>query len=187
MMPTIRPAELHPIIVHFPIALLITSVVLDVIALITRRRHLLYGATWVLAFGVAGALAAGLTGSLSEHSAHITSASVSQILATHQALGFATGVVFASLLGLRLLWLSPDILAAMSPRYAVAQRVGVWLQDALPGLERRQLSPLLIAAYMLGSVIGVILLGLTGFYGGSLVYDHGVGTPNSVILFLTSL
>jgi uncharacterized membrane protein len=40
---------------------------------------------------------------------------------------------------------------------------------------------------MVGSFIGVIVLGLTGFYGGSLVYDHGVGTPNGVILFLTSL
>jgi uncharacterized membrane protein len=185
-MPTIRVAELHPIIVHFPIALLITSVVLDVIALITRHRHLLYGATWVLAFGVAGALAAGLTGSLSEHSAQIAAASVSQILAMHQTLGFATGFVFASLLALRLLWLLPDMLAALTPRYAVAQRVGNWLKDALPGLERRQLPPLLVGAYMLGSLIGVILLALTGYYGGSLVYDHGIGTPNSVIpLFLT--
>jgi uncharacterized membrane protein len=186
-MPTIRLAELHPIIVHFPIALLITSVALDVIALITRRRHLLYGATWVLAFGVAGALAAGLTGSLSEHNAHIAAASVSQILAMHQALGFATGIVFASLLALRLLWLSPEILTALSLRYAVAQRAGIWLKGALPGLERRQLSPVLVGAYMVGSLIGVILLALTGYYGGSLVYDHGVGTPNGAILFFTLL
>ncbi len=186
-MPTIRLAELHPIIVHFPIALLITSVIMDVIALITRRRHLLYGATWVLAFGVAGALAAGLTGSLSEHSAHIANAAASQILAMHQTLGFATGVVFAFLLALRLLWLSPEILAALTPRYAGAQQVSIWLKGALPGLERRQLSPLLVSAYLLGSLVGVILLGLTGYLGGSLVYDHGVGVPAGIVMLLSSL
>jgi hypothetical protein len=42
-MPPIRPAELQPIIVRSPITLLIISVVLDVIAHIMRRRHLLYG------------------------------------------------------------------------------------------------------------------------------------------------
>jgi hypothetical protein len=125
----------------------------------------------VLALGVTGALAVGLTDSLNEHSAHISNASVHRILAMHETLGFATGIVFASLLAPHLLWLLPNILITLPLRHAAEQQMGTWLQDALPGLERRQLPPPLVGAYLLGS----------------LVYDPGVGTPNGVIPFLTSL
>jgi uncharacterized membrane protein len=45
-MPTIRLVELHPIIVHFPIALLIVGVLLDFLALFLRRAHLVTAASW---------------------------------------------------------------------------------------------------------------------------------------------
>lgn len=44
-MPSIRLAELHPIVVHFPIALLLASVALDLAAVIFRRASLVEGAT----------------------------------------------------------------------------------------------------------------------------------------------
>jgi|GEM_PF-6963694 len=46
-MPTIRLVELHPIIVHFPIALLIVGVLLDFLALFLRSAHLVAAASCV--------------------------------------------------------------------------------------------------------------------------------------------
>jgi uncharacterized membrane protein len=34
-----------------------------------------------------------------------------------------------------------------------------------------------VELYLLASVVSVVLLGLTGYLGGSMVYDHGVGLP----------
>jgi threonine dehydrogenase-like Zn-dependent dehydrogenase len=58
-----RLAELHPIVVHFPIALLIASVALDFGGIVLRRAGLTTEATWCLTLGVPGAFAA-LTGGL---------------------------------------------------------------------------------------------------------------------------
>lgn len=176
-MPTIRLAELHPIIVHFPIALLATSVVMDGLAVVLRRWHLVYGATWLLGFGVVGALLAGLTGAYSEGHTNIGSAGA--LLTMHKTLGFATGFVFAVLFAVRLIWLTPRILAALTPRYAWAGGANRALRTALPGIYREQLPGAMVAVYLLGSVVGLVLLGLTGLYGGALVYDHGLGTPGA--------
>ena len=179
-MPGIRLAELHPIIVHFPIALLITSVVMDVLAIVLKRTHLVYGATWLLGFGVLGALAAGLTGSISEHAAHTDA--VRQILSMHQTLGFATGFIFAVLLAARLVWLAPAILGALSAQFPVAGSLERSLKVQLPALYTARMTPALVGVYLFGSVVGVILLGLTGYLGGAMVYDHGVGTPTGLLL-----
>jgi uncharacterized membrane protein len=178
----LRPAELHPIVVHFPIALLITSVALDVLALVLRRWHLVYGATWLLGFGVVGALAAGLTGSISAHAAR--DANVSSLLSLHQTLGFATGFVFAVLFVVRIIWLSPRILAALQIRQPAFAGVERQLRVLLPGLWGERISPLLVGVYLTGSLVGLVLLALTGYLGGALVYDHGVGTPAGVLLRL---
>jgi uncharacterized membrane protein len=47
----------------------------------------------------------------------------------------------------------------------------------LPLLYVRQLPRSVVAVYLLASVVGVALLAVTGYLGGSLVYDHGVGMP----------
>ena len=72
-MPTIRLVELHPIIVHFPIALLIVGVLLDFLALFLRRTHLVAAASWCLGFGSLALLAAELSGQLIED--HVNRAS----------------------------------------------------------------------------------------------------------------
>lgn len=178
----LRPSELHPIVVHFPIALLITSVALDVIALFVRRWHLVYGATWLLGFGVVGALAAGLTGSISARSAR--TANVGSLLSLHQTLGFATGFVFAALFVVRIIWLAPRILAALQSRQLALAGIERQLRGLLPGLWSERVSPLLVGVYLTGSLVGVTLLALTGYLGGALVYDHGVGTPTGAVLHL---
>jgi uncharacterized membrane protein len=176
-MPAIRLAELHPIIVHFPIALLLTSVAMDFVATGLRRWNIADVGTWLLIFGVIGALAAGLTGSLSEHRA-ARGANIGNLLELHQRFGFATGFTFALLLLLRLIWLSPRILMGLQGvAPAIANPLQQRLRAAAPALFAAPPATWMIALYLLGSVVGAVLLGITGYLGGALVYDHGLGTP----------
>jgi uncharacterized membrane protein len=61
---------------------------------------------------------------------------------------------------------------------------------SLAGLERPLLTILpslgktsrpLPMLYLLASLVGPALLAITGYLGGSMVYDNGVGTPSGVI------
>lgn len=138
------------------------------------------GSTWILAFGVIGAFAAGITGSISENHANTTQ--VGQILALHKTLGFATGFVFALLLAMRLLYLLPEILQAIAPRLPIVQSLGTTVATLLPGAGAQRIPTILVILYMTMSACGIVLLALTGYYGGSMVYDHGIGTPAGLIL-----
>lgn len=179
-MPPIRLAELHPIIVHFPIALLIVSVCLDFSALTLRRSGLTVAATWCLVLGVPGAVAALASGWLSEHYVAVTGAAA-VLLHLHKWSAVLTSVLFSALLAIRLVWLLPQILAyagTVLPQHvkslaAADRRLRMVLPVAyLPTPPRS-----VVAAYLFASVIGVGLLAITGYLGGALVYDHAVGMP----------
>lgn len=178
-MPTIRLAELHPIVVHFPIALLIVSVACDIAAVFLRRAGLTSTATWTLIFGVPGAGAALLSGWISEHD--ISAALAGSILHLHKVCAVLTTVLFGTLLALRLIWLLPRLLcwlasASPVPLPAVASASNQ-LEIAVPLLYGRPLPRAVIGLYLTLSVVGLVLLAVTGYLGGSLVYDHGVGLP----------
>ncbi len=177
-MPSIRIAELHPIIVHFPIALLLSSVALDFAALIFRRATLIEGATWTLALGTPGALAALASGWLSEKDVNLALAG--DLLHLHKVCAVLASVVFSVLLLLRLLWQSPRLLGwlrRLFPRVRLLAAAEMRVQSLLPLAYAKSLPRGVVAAYLLLSVIGVILLALTGYLGGAMVYDHGVGLP----------
>lgn len=177
-LPSIRLAELHPIIVHFPIALLITSVALDILAVILRRSGLTEGATWTLIVGTPGALAALASGWLSEKDVHVAGAG--DILHLHKVCAVLTSIVFSVLLLLRLAWQSPRILGwlrSVFPRVSGLATVQGWTRDCLPLIYSGALPRSVVTSYLLLSVLGIVLLGLTGYLGGALVYDHGVGLP----------
>jgi uncharacterized membrane protein len=93
---------IHPMVVHFPIALLSTSVLTDALAM-GRWRHqeLRVTSLSMLLIGLAGAIVAVITGSLAEHAAE-RSGVPEQVLELHEALGFSSLWVFAGLLGLRI-------------------------------------------------------------------------------------
>lgn len=177
-MPAIRLAELHPIFVHFPIALLIVSVACDLGALLLRRAGLLAAATWCLVLGVPGAGVALFSGWVSEHD--IGEALGGRILELHKVSAVLTTLLFGALLLARLVWLLPRILAwaegMLSPVVPALAGSGARLRTAVPMLYAPPLRGL-VAAYLALSVAGLILLGLTGYLGGSLVYDHGIGVP----------
>jgi uncharacterized membrane protein len=178
-MPAIRLAELHPIIVHFPIALLIASVALDFAGIAVRRAGLTQAATWCLVLGVPGALAALASGWLSERDVNLALAG--SLLHLHKVAAVFTSVLFGTLLVIRIGWLLPDLLAWLAqvfPQLAPAVAgLEPQLRRMLPLLYVKRLPRSLVATYLAVSVLGVIMLGITGYLGGAMVYDRGVGLP----------
>lgn len=81
--------SLHPLLVHFPVALLLTATSLDVLALLLKAPSLHRIALWNLALGVVGAAAAVLSGlqaeAVGKHSFEIW-----QVMELHKRLGFTT-------------------------------------------------------------------------------------------------
>lgn len=184
-MPPIRPVELHPIIVHFPIALLILSVIFDFLGVFLRRWGLTEAATWMLVFGTPSAGFSLLSGWVSEH--YVTVGAAGDILHWHKVVAVLTTALFSFLLVLRLVWLAPR-------GFALLKRVGVlsslvaradhMLRLIAPKLYEPPLPAAAVVLYLFLSVVAVGLLGLTGYLGGALIYDHGVGSPSGLISIL---
>ena len=134
---------IHPIVVHFPIALLCASVAFDTLASRWPTGGLRETSLYTLLAGVMAAGLAVVTGGMEEDLAKRAGAPES-VLELHESLGTVTLVVFVVLLGLRL-----------------AMQLG-WLKE--------------IRALSLGlGAIGVVILALTGYWGGDLVYTYGIG------------
>ena len=93
---------IHPMVVHFPIALLITSVVFDFLAMRWRHKSFQDAGFYTLLAGLLGAAVAVLTGAMAEELAEDTGIPES-VLEIHEALGYATLLFFIGLLALRLL------------------------------------------------------------------------------------
>src|SRR6266498_977811 len=89
--------HLHPIVVHFPIALLVTSLGIEVLALLRKGPEWLTpAAKWLLWMGTIGAALAVSSGLLAEKTApHVPAAW--KTLAHHKTLGYWTAGVFAAL------------------------------------------------------------------------------------------
>lgn len=174
----IRPAELHPIMVHFPIALLITSVALDFVSVVFRRWRLTEAASWCLTLGVPAAAVALLSGKISAGSVNIAAAG--NLPHLHKTFAVAASVAFGSLLVVRLIWLAPRILGWMGQaRWGLAQPVAHLdkrLREVLPAMYAPA-PAVAVAAYLLASLVSVFLLAVTGYLGGAMVYHHGVGMP----------
>ena len=93
---------IHPLVVHFPIALLITSVVFDVLAMRWRHKSFQEVGFYTLIAGLLGAAVAVLTGAMAEEAVEDKGIPES-VLEIHEALGYATFLFFIGLLALRLL------------------------------------------------------------------------------------
>ncbi len=93
---------IHPMVVHFPIALFITSVVFDFLAMRWRHKSFQDTGFYTLIAGLLGAAAAVLTGALAEEAVENKGIPES-VIEIHEALGYATLLFFIGLLALRLL------------------------------------------------------------------------------------
>ena len=81
--------SVHPLMVHFPIALLLTALLLDVLALVLKRPGLHRVALWNLSLGTMGAAVAVRTGLWAAEIAKHTF-EIHQVMELHRKLGVAT-------------------------------------------------------------------------------------------------
>lgn len=86
----------HPAIVHFPIALLATGVVLGLIGSWLKKDLFKSMGSWLIGIGVLAAAAAVITGLMAEESIP-PSGHVHEILEKHELFGFITLGIFAVL------------------------------------------------------------------------------------------
>ena len=143
-------ALIHPMMVHFPIVLLIAAVVLDIIALsikkdLADRKGLPMIALAALLLGILTAGIAAIFGDIALDKA-VSLGFPTGPLETHETLALITIAVFSIYGLLRIL--------ALWRRYPLRGIIG-WIA-ALPGMS------------------GAILLIATAYYGGELVYHFGV-------------
>lgn len=93
--------SIHPLIVHFPIALLLTAWALEALGLLLRRPTLYLISLWNLCLGTLGAIAAVLSGLQAERVAK-HSFEIWQVMERHKQLGFITLALAILLAGWRL-------------------------------------------------------------------------------------
>ena len=128
---------IHPMAVHFPIALLSASVLFDLLSSRWCQEDMRVISLYTLILGLAGALVAVITGAVAEEAVE-HSGVPEWVLEIHETLGFGTFGIFAGLLGLR-----------------VAQRLG-WIRErrALTMvLESAAVVVLFVASYYGGSLV----------------------------------
>ena len=143
-------ALIHPMLVHFPIVLLITAVVMDIILLLIKkdladRQCLPLISLSALLLGTLSAGLAAIFGDMALDRA-ISLGFPGGPLETHETMALITIAVFTLYCLLRLL--------ALWRRYPL-QGFSGWI-SALPGM------------------VGLVLLIATAYYGGELVYHFGV-------------
>lgn len=146
---------LHPLVVHFPVALLLVAPLLVVAALLVRRLRpgLLVAALLLMALGVVGAFVAVSTGEAAGRLAERTP-EVSAVIERHEELAERTRLVFSVLLAA----LAALVLA--------------------PGAARRDVSPRPYVAALLVFLAAyggaALILVNTAHDGGRLVHELGV-------------
>ena len=149
LLPTWAP-NLHPLVIHFPIAIIIVAAFADLVdTLFGRPGWLTYAATTLFVLGSAAAIAACLTGQQALDTV-LMPGMAHPIAQAHRTWAIAT-TIFWSMLTLI--------------------RVGVAFRAPL---ARRYRVALLIAA-----LVGVAGLQQTAERGGRLVYEQGVGVIGS--------
>ena len=156
-MPVIPPWEgLHPLIVHFPIALLLIAPLVVIVGALLKPesgRIVLYVALALMLIGTLGTFLAAATGEAAAKLAE-RSPQVSAVLERHEELADATRAVFAGL---------TTIFAAI-----------VFAPKAFQKLSGRLLSTVLPLLFLLLYGAGVLLLANTAHNGGRLVHEFGV-------------
>ncbi len=138
-------SHLHPMIVHFPIALILVGFLFELASLFIKKELFSTVAFYLLILGTLGIAAAYLSGDLAGEGISETGA-LKTALETHE---HAAGLA---------LWI---IISASVIRIAY-----ILLKDKIKFL--RWVSFVLFA-------VGVFAVARTGYYGGQLVYKHAAG------------
>jgi|SRR6185437_1371965 len=147
----------HPLVVHFPIALLLVAPVFVILAIIWRRNELpvSVAALLLMALGTIGAFVAAASGEAAED--NVTGTAARAVLDRHEALATAVEVVFS---GLTVLFAGLVFLPRLIHR----------------PLGRR--ATIVAFVLFLGLYLGgAIVLAVAAHQGGRLVHELGVRSP----------
>lgn len=148
--------ELHPLVIHFPIALLLVAPLFILIGIILdphKGRPFLMGALVLMLLGTAGTFLAIATGEAAGQIAERTSA-VSAVLERHEDLAEMSRIVFSVL---TLLFAAILLLPRLLKRE--------------PSIATARILPL---AFLLFYSAGAVILVNTAHNGGTLVHELGV-------------
>jgi len=137
--------HIHPMIVHFPIALLIVGFFADLIGLLFNKNFFNKVGFYLLILGTIGVIAAYFSGDFAGDGV-VEAGSLGQALETHES---------AALLSL---WLMVG---------AALVRIGAVIFNKYKGIIK-------LTAILL-FFIGVLSIARTGYYGGELVFKHAAG------------
>ncbi len=158
------PPTIHPMVVHFPIALLYLAAGAQGMALVTRSaqhdRFWDRAALWLLTLAGAAIAVAAAAGVISAESVHLTP-DTRALLDAHQRDAVLTG----------LLALASWVLQ-VSARFPAAGRSwpDTW---SLLGTGRGRVT----GAACIAGVAAAVMVSITGTLGGSMVYRHCLGIP----------
>jgi uncharacterized membrane protein len=143
--------NLHAVVVHFPVALLLTATLLDLACLVARRATWLDRATTTLyVLGTLGAGAAFLSGDAASEDLWDISTAAEAVMENHESLALLTLVAFALITALRLL-------------------------VSHLGRRDKRITVGFFRLLTLGAALAAqLLLATTAHLGGSLVYRHGI-------------
>lgn len=144
-------AELHPRIVHFPIALLCTYSLLEIIGIIFNKESISKTAHIILSLGVIAAFFAVLTGNEAFAAYKFWTDAGKEVYNQHQT--------FANLT----IWFAALVLVLRT--YLVI---------------KKKFNGILKYTFILSAVVVVYFVIQTGEYGGDLVYKHGVGIETNL-------
>ncbi|MFN0010100.1 MAG: DUF2231 domain-containing protein [Phycisphaerales bacterium] len=147
--------QLHPLVVHFPIALLMVAPLLIVLALLVRpwAKGLYLAALAIVVVGAMSARVALTTGDAAEQVV-MGSAAMERVLHTHEELAESTAAWFAALAGALALMLGVGW--KWGARLHAVAKVGA------------------VLVYLAAHAAGLSLLARTGHEGGRLVHEFGV-------------
>jgi len=160
------PPTIHPMIVHFPIAIGFLLLLVEVAAFVTRDPFWERSGIWLVNLEILAIGAAIVAGVISEHSAVLNGTSAA-ILSAHKRDGVLTGLLFGALWIVRMGFLRPRRPSTRGDGRNVSRR-RIVLRPLRPGI--------LSLALLVG---GLAMLTVTASLGGSLVYGHGVGVSRS--------
>lgn len=90
----ILPPTIHPMIVHFPIALMFTAALFDAVGLFAKRETATQAGFALLTLGLLSLGAAGVAGWVSEHAVHLQDPAVRRLLEAHKRDAVLTTLIF---------------------------------------------------------------------------------------------
>jgi len=143
-------SQLHPRIVHFPVAFFIFYFLFELSGVILKKEYLTRAALILLAIGVVTALFAVLSGNQAQTAANTLidkGSNLSELIEVHQEYATVTLFYFSALLFLRV--------------YLV-------IKNRFKGNIRY--------LFLLFGLTGCYLIYETGIHGGDLVFKYGIGT-----------